>query len=143
MSGRFLTGILYGVVGFGLLATLVMMTLERQREFAVMLATGLSRRRLQAMLALESLALAALGVIMGLLLITPILVYFWANPITLSGETAQLIQEMGYDPIIPFSLAPALFIEQVEAVLMIVALCITYPQIIARRLCITTALRGG
>ncbi len=38
-GGIFLIYILYGIVGFGLFATILMTTLERQREFAVMLAT--------------------------------------------------------------------------------------------------------
>ncbi|MCV5949566.1 hypothetical protein OFN94_32650, partial [Escherichia coli] len=36
-GGIFLIYILYGIVGFGLFATILMTTLERQREFAVML----------------------------------------------------------------------------------------------------------
>ena len=68
-SGIFMILVLYGVVGFGLFATIVMMTLERRREFAVMLATGMARKKLQILVILESLFLALTGVIMGLSLI--------------------------------------------------------------------------
>lgn len=143
VSGQFLVGILYGVVGFGLLATLVMMTLERQREFAVMLASGMSRAGLQGLLLLESAAITALGVLLGLVIVMPLLLYFYGHPIELTGETAAMIREMGYEPIIPFSLAPALFAEQISAVLCIAALCLIYPLLRVQRLVVPTALKGG
>lgn len=56
--------VLYGVVGFGLFATILMMTLERQREFGVMLATGLLRSRLLALIGIESIFIGALGALL-------------------------------------------------------------------------------
>lgn len=53
-GGIFIMYLLYGVVGFGLFATLLMMTLERQREFGVMLATGMLKRKIITLIGLES-----------------------------------------------------------------------------------------
>ena len=141
-SGQFMILVLYGVVGFGLFATIVMMTLERQREFAVMLATGMPRGKLQFISLLESFFLAMTGVIMGLAITTPILLWFHANPIPLSGEIAFTMEEMGFEPIIPFSLDPELFVGQIGIVLGLLALCAGYPLLRIGRLRIMEAMKG-
>ena len=141
-SGQFMILVLYGVVGFGLFATIVMMTLERQREFAVMLATGMPRGKLQFISLLESFFLAMTGVIMGLAITTPILLWFYYNPIPLSGEIAFTMEEMGFEPIIPFSLAPELFVGQIGIILGLLALCAGYPLLRIGRLRIMEAMKG-
>ncbi len=75
VSGIFIMYLLYAIVGFGLFATLLMMTLERQREFAVMLATGLLRKKLLSLIAIESLLIGVLGITIGLVLALPILLW--------------------------------------------------------------------
>jgi ABC-type lipoprotein release transport system permease subunit len=142
VSGQFMILVLYGVVGFSLFATIVMMTLERQREFAVMLATGMPRGKLQFISVLETFFLALTGVVMGLTITTPILLWFHAHPIPLSGEIAFTMEEMGFDPIIPFSLAPELFIGQIGIVLGLLALCACYPLLRIGRLRIMQAMKG-
>ena len=123
VSGIFMILVLYGVVGFGLFATIVMMTLERRREFAVMLATGMERTKLQALVILESLFIAMSGVVMGFALALPILLWFFFHPIRLTGNLAVTMEEMGFEAIIPFSLAPALFVGQTLIVLILIILC--------------------
>ncbi|MDH3999491.1 MAG: ABC transporter permease [Desulfuromonadales bacterium] len=143
VSGQFLVFILYGVVGFGLLATIVMMTLERQREFAVMLATGMPRFKLQGLLMLESLLIALTGMGLGLLITLPILWWFYYHPIPLSGELAMMMVEMGWEPIIPFSLEPKLFVVHMLIILAILALCSLYPLVRIGRMPVMQSLRGG
>ncbi len=141
-SGQFLVLVLYIVVGFGLFATIVMMTLERQREFGVMLATGLVRSKLQLLLVLEALFLGVTGIALGMAVTWPLLLWFYFNPIPLTGDIALMMEEMGWEPIIPFSLAPELFGAQILIVLAILALCSLYPLIRIGRLRVVTALKG-
>ncbi|ELR64949.1 ABC-type transport system, involved in lipoprotein release, permease component [Photobacterium marinum] len=143
VSGIIMMYLLYGVVGFGLFATLLMMTLERQREFGVMLATGLLRRKLILLICIESLFIAIIGVVIGLLVATPVLIWFYYNPITLTGEVAEMILEMGWEPVMPVMLAPWLFIDQVVTVLVLLALCMLYPIWRIYRLDLVSALKGG
>ncbi|OQY24988.1 MAG: ABC transporter substrate-binding protein [Desulfobacteraceae bacterium 4572_35.2] len=119
ISGQFLIFVLYGVAGFGLFATIMMMTLERQREFAVM------------------------GLVLGMAVITPTLVWFYYHPIPLSGEIAMTMEEMGFEAIIPFSLDPALFVSPIVIVFCLVFVCILYPIGRLQRLAIAAALKGG
>ncbi|WP_229380951.1 ABC transporter permease [Shewanella psychropiezotolerans] len=135
--------LLYGVVGFGLFATILMMTLERQREFGVMLATGLLRPKLLGLVMLESSFISLLGIIIGLVIATPVLIWFNFYPIQLTGETAQLMLDMGWEPIIPMMLAPWLFIDQIVIVLALMLLCLIYPLWRVYRLDLVTALKGG
>ena len=142
-GGLFMMYLLYGIVGFALFATLLMMTLERQREFAVMLATGLLRIKLIMLVAIESSFIGFLGITLGLLLASPILIYLYFYPIQLTGETAQLMLEMGYKPIIPVLIAPWLFIDQILVILSLLVLCLIYPMWRLYKMDLVSALKGG
>jgi ABC-type lipoprotein release transport system permease subunit len=143
VSGQFMMYLLYGVVGFGLFATLVMMTLERQREFAVMLATGMLRSRLVVLICFESTFIGLVGCAIGIALASPIIIYFYLNPIRLGGETAQMMLEMGYEPIMPVALDPTLYVNQVAIVLVLLAICMVYPIIRLLKLKVVQGLKGG
>ncbi|MBW1889909.1 MAG: FtsX-like permease family protein, partial [Deltaproteobacteria bacterium] len=142
-SGIFMMLVLYGVVGFGLFATIVMMTLERKREFAVMLATGMARAKLQLLVILESFFIALTGVIMGFALTFPLLLWFYYHPIQLSGNLAVTMEEMGFEAIIPFSLAPELFAGQILIVMTLLIICSAYPLVRIFKLKVATALKGN
>ncbi len=141
-GGIFLMIVLYGVVGFGLFATIVMMTLERQREFAVMLAAGMLRIKVQFLVMLESIFIALTGIAMGLTITIPVLLWFYYHPIRMTGDLAMTMEEMGFEPIIPFSLAPELFIGQLLIVIFILFLCSFYPLVRIMRLKIAESIKG-
>ncbi|MFH0263741.1 ABC transporter permease [Vibrio mediterranei] len=142
-GGIFLIYILYGIVGFGLFATVMMMTLERQREFGVMLATGMVRRQLLGLLFIESAFICLLGIVIGTLLTMPVLGYFFLNPIEITGDAAQMMLEAGFEPILPVHLDPSLFMTQAVAVTLILLLCLVYPSWRLYRLNLVSALKGG
>jgi ABC-type lipoprotein release transport system permease subunit len=141
-SGQFLVLVLYGVVGFGLFATIAMMTLERQREFAVMLATGMKTATLRLLVITEAAFIALIGIGMGLAVALPVLTWFYHHPIPLTGETGEMMSSMGWEPIIPFSLSPSLFIGQGQIVLVILCLCLLYPLAQVRSISLAAALKG-
>ena len=143
VSGIFIMYLLYAIVGFGLFATLLMMTLERQREFAVMLATGLLRYKLLTLISIESLFIGLIGISLGLIIVVPILIWFSLNPITLTGETASMMLEMGYDPVIPVLFSAQLFIDQIKIVLSLLAICLIYPMWRLQKMRLVDALKGG
>lgn len=142
-GGIFLIYILYGIVGFGLFATIIMTTLERQREFAVMLATGMLRRKLIMLLVIESFFIAVIGILIGLFLSAPVLAYFYYNPIEITGEAAMAMLEAGFEPIVPVSIDPHLALNQILVVLVILFLCLLYPMARLLRLPVASGLKGG
>jgi len=126
--------ILYIIIGFGIFGTIMMMTLERRREFGVLIAVGMKRFRLGLMALAESVMLSLLGVFWGTMISLPLLTYAYYNPIRLTGEAAQAMEQFGFEPLLPFSLAPSLFVSQIVVILAIALVCTAYPVLVIRRL---------
>ena len=142
ISGMFMLGILYVVVGFGIFGTIMMMTLERRREFGVMVAVGMRRFKLGIIIFIETLLIAALGVIAGMVAASPIIYYFFLHPIRLTGETAQAMLDMNTDPVLPFALDPVIFYSQAFVVFILTLVALLYPFLVIRRLQVINAIKG-
>ncbi|MDR2424262.1 MAG: ABC transporter permease [Prevotellaceae bacterium] len=119
--------ILYVIAGFGILGTVIMLTGERRREFAVMISLGMPRRRLASVVALELLIMTLCGVAAALLITVPVAYFFALNPIEISGDMAKMYTDMGMEPVMPMSTTPSIFITQIVIVTAITALTAIYP----------------
>lgn len=140
----FMLGILYMVIGFGLFGTVLMMTLERNREFGVLLSLGMQRWQLGLVLFLETLLICLLGVVGGFLLGVPLIYWFYFNPIPLSGDMADLVEEfgMGLEPMLSFSAELDIFYTQGLVIFMLALLIGLYPLLRVMRLDILAASRS-
>ena len=67
-SAWFMYSVLILLVAFSVLNTQLMSVLERTREFGVIMALGIKPRRLALLVVLETLLMAALGLLIGVLL---------------------------------------------------------------------------
>jgi ABC-type lipoprotein release transport system permease subunit len=121
--------VLYMVVGFGILGTVLMMTNERSYEFGVLLSIGTSRLRISLMLVLETLFITFSGTIAGIVLSVPVIRYFHVNPLEFSGQAADAILEYGMEPFIRFSTDPGILFIQAGIVAVISLLIGIYPVI--------------
>jgi ABC-type lipoprotein release transport system permease subunit len=119
--------ILYVVITFGLFGTILTMMLERRREFGVLLSLGMKRSRLALVCFTESVLFTLTGVVAGMGVSLPILLYFYHNPIRLTGDMAETMIEYGFEPVMPFSLDPVVFLTQARIVLVISLLVGLYP----------------
>jgi ABC-type lipoprotein release transport system permease subunit len=126
-SGIIMLLIIYMVIGFGILGTVLMMALERTREFGMLVAIGMKRGRLRLVAILESLMLTFLGVIAGTVLGVPVLVYLHFHPIPLTGQLREMMISYGWDPVVSFSLDPMIFVWQALIVLLIALIASGYP----------------
>ncbi len=126
-GGIIMLGILYLVVAFGVFGTILMMTMERKKEFSVMIAIGMRRFKLMMIVFMETLFLGCLGIATGIVLILPVVIYFHKHPIPLSGSAAAVYQQFGIEAVIPASLNPAIFLYQGITVLCIALLSAIYP----------------
>jgi putative ABC transport system permease protein len=126
--------ILYIVIGFGLFGTILTMMLERLREFAMLLALGMKRFQLAIICLLESVFMSFTGVIAGILITFPIIYYFNRNPIPLGGELAGLMDDYGFEAVLPTSIEPTIFITQAVTVFIIALLIGSYPAYRALKL---------
>jgi ABC-type lipoprotein release transport system permease subunit len=140
-GGIIMIVILYLVVGFGIFGTVMMMTLERRREFGVLLAVGMKRSRLFFMALTEAVFLSLLGVFTGTIAAFPLMLYFTRFPYRLIGEAADVMLRLGLEPLLPLSVQPSIFISQTLAVLAIAMISALYPALVLRRLKPIDALR--
>ncbi|MBD3239591.1 MAG: FtsX-like permease family protein [Chitinivibrionales bacterium] len=141
-GGIIMIGILYMIIAFGIFGTVTMMTAERRREFGVVLAVGMQRRDLSVMLFVETVFIAILGVAAGIVASIPLLAYFAANPIRLTGDLATTMIEFGIEPVLPWSMDPSIFVNNGMVVLIVAVLCSLYPYFVIRGLEVPSALRG-
>lgn len=142
ISGMFMLGILYVVVGFGILGTMMMMTLERKREFGVMVSVGMQRHKLSIIVFLETLCIAMIGVLSGIVAATPLMYYFYINPIQLTGEAAKAMLDMNVEPVMPFALDLPIFYNQAIVVMVLTIVAVLYPLIVIHRFKVLQAIRG-
>lgn len=141
-GGFIMLGVLYLIVGFGVLGTLIMMTSERRREFGVMVAVGMQKRKLGLILFLEMLMMGLVGSVSGILGSLPLISHFVRNPIQFHGEVATFFEEYGFDPIMPARFEGSYFAGQTTIVLVIFLLAIIPPIISVLRLREIKALRS-
>lgn len=142
ISGMFMLGILYVVVGFGILGTMMMMTLERKREFGVMVSVGMQRFKLGVIIFLETVFIAIVGILSGIVIGAPIMYLLHLNPIRLSGEAAKAMQDFNVEPILPFSIELPIFYNQAIVVFILTFIAVIYPLVIIFRFNILKAIRG-
>lgn len=141
-QGIIMLGILYVVIAFGIFGTIMMMTAERIKEFGILISVGMKKWKLALVSVYETLFISFIGVAAGAIISVPILFYFRANPIPLTGEMADAIVAWGFEPILPFAVYPGMFFAQIWTVLAIAAVSAIYPVLFIRKLKPVEALRG-
>ncbi len=140
-GGLIMLGILYLVVGFGILGTVLMMTTERIREFGVVNALGMSNGNLSVMVVVEMIVLSLLAAAAGSCIALPIVLYFSNHPIKMTGEAASAMINFGVEPVLPMLLDPKIFMAQVVIVFIITMVTVLYPLLLLRKLNPVAAMR--
>jgi len=128
-GGVIMKAILYIIIAFGILGTIIMMIAERRKEMGLMVSVGMRKHKLAAILFLETVYIGIIGVVGGIIVSFPIVFYMVHNPVPLSGDAAQAMIDMGIEPLLLFSAAPKVFINQLITILIITALVSLYPII--------------
>ncbi|MFO8235227.1 MAG: FtsX-like permease family protein [Bacteroidales bacterium] len=126
-SGWILLAILYIIIAFGVFGTVMMMIVERKKEFGVMIAVGMKKFKLSVIVALEMFFIGILGLVSGMVGSMPIILYLHYNPIRLTGELAETIEMYGIEPVLPLAWQVDYFINQFVIVALIVIVAILYP----------------
>ena len=142
IGGIVILGVLYLVIGFGILGTILMMTMERKREFGIMVAVGMRRTKLAIIILIETITIGILGIISGMAVSFPIILYLTINPIKLTGEAAEAMLEYNIEPIMPFIIEPGFYINQSLTVIIITLLAGLYPIMVIGKFKVIQALQG-
>jgi len=140
-SGKVMLLILYVVVFFGILGTIIMMTAERQKEFAVMVSLGMRKSYLSVIVLIETLFLGMLGAIMGAITSEAIVLYYYDSPIQLGGEMKDIYEQFGIEAVLAFSNDIGIIINQFIIVFVLLIIAVIYPMIKIKSFKIIDALR--
>ncbi len=124
---RLLALVLYIVIGFGFFGTVLTMTMERLREFGMLLSIGMRRGRLALVACIETLFIGIVGVLTGLATAWLVVYYFHRHPIELTGDAARAVADMGWDPVLPMSFAADQFYTQGIYVFVLNMLIFLFP----------------
>jgi ABC-type lipoprotein release transport system permease subunit len=142
VSGLIMLAILYIVIAFGVFGTVMMMVSERARELAILVSVGMRKIRLLIVLGIETFLLSFIGVIAGIMGSIPLILYLLHNPIELSGDAAELYEQLSIEPILSFTADPTVFVSQALVVFCIALVTIIYPVLYIRRMDPASTIRG-
>jgi len=140
-GGIIMIMILYLVISFGIFGTLLMMINERQFEFGVLLAIGMSRLRLIGVLLVEMVFLTIGGIVAGVLLAFPVQYYFNVNPIHFSGRQAEVMESYGWEAVMASSTDLSISITHATGVLIVTLLISLYAVVVLSRIRPAEAMR--
>lgn len=121
--------VLYMLIAFGIFGTILMMTVEREREFGILTAIGMNKMPLAMMVVLENLMISLGGALGGFLLSMPVAYYFYRYPISLQGSLAEAYENFGIEPVFYFSMDAVVFYRQAIIVMLLASILSFYPII--------------
>lgn len=121
------SGILYLIIGFGLFGTILMMTVERMYEFGMLFSIGMKKGKLKIILLGETLLITLFGVVLGMVISLPLVIYLQEKPIRFSGEIAKVYEQFGFEAIFPAELDFSVFFNQSLIVLGMAVFIGLYP----------------
>lgn len=133
-NAKYVQGVLYMLICFGIFGTLLMMMVERKFEMGMLVAIGMKKIKLTLLLLIESVLTVSTGCILGIMFSIPLVYYFNRYPLKIGGETAETYERFGFEPIFPTSTDASIFIRQGIIVLIIGLILSLYPMYKAMRL---------
>ena len=139
MMGVFMA-IILGALGFGIVNTMLMVILERTRELGMLMAIGMTKRRVFMMIMLETLFLALVGALLGEVL-SMLLIYHYGNTGIDISSMAEGMESVGYSAITFPVLEAYRYIQITMMVIIIGILASIYPAIKGLKLDPAEAIR--
>jgi len=119
---------LYFIIFFGIFGTVLMMIAERKREFGVMIAIGMQKKKLKGIITIEMALLGAIGVISGMIASAPVILYFYYFPVVLAGDLGKMMEDYGWDAVMPTAWFGPYFYWQAVIVAIMVSVATLYPR---------------
>ena len=126
-SGMIMLGILYLVIAFGVFGTVLMLTAERRREFGVLVAIGMQKKKLASIMTQEMILIGLIGILAGALVASVLILYGVDHPLIFKGEMAKMFEDYGFEPKMAFWPIDTYYIWQMVIVGFMVLISIGYP----------------
>ena len=128
-------------LAFGILNTMLMAIFERVREIGVLMAVGMSKGRIFAMIILETVFLSLTGAALGMVL-SALLVYTTGSRGINLAMFAQGLEAFGLSSVIYPQLQPHFYVNLAIMVIVAAMLSALYPAMRALRLKPVEAIHG-
>lgn len=141
-SGQMFLGILYFIIFFGIIGTVMMMISERKREFGVLVAIGMKKRMLASIVLIEMVFIGFIGTVSGMIATLPLVYMFNVNPIRITGEASKMYEDMGIKAVMPAAPIDHYFTNQAMIILFMVVLACYIPLRRIRKMKIMDSLRA-
>lgn len=134
--------VVYAAIGIVILNAMLMAVFERVRELGVLKAIGVSPGGVLGLIYLETLIQTSIAIVVGVGLAIPANWYMTTKGIDLSGSMDGLtLMGSSIDPIWLSYVDTSTYVEPVVALVVIVALAVTYPALRAAFIDPITAMR--
>ncbi len=133
-GGLIMVFILYMIITFGIFGTVLMMTQERKYEFGVVISIGMKKIKLIATMVYETIFLSTFGVLLGIFLSRPLILYYHYYPLRFPEDQAVVMEEFGFEPIIPFMSTYDIPLTHGLIIFFVSALISIYPAITILRI---------
>lgn len=134
--------ILMLAMGFGIVNTMLMVVLERIREIGMLLAVGMSKKRIFLMIMLETVFLSITGGVIGIFIGSASSLYFAENGLDLTQFYGDGLASFGYDAFVYFKVSASLILTTAIMVILTGIIASVYPALKALRLNPSEALHS-
>lgn len=115
-------------LAFGILNTMLMAIFERMRELGMLMAVGMSKRRVFLMIMFESIMLTCTGAIAGMLLAYLTIQWLGNSGIDMAALGGESLSEFGYDTVVYPVITSADFMSITILVVATVLISAVYPS---------------
>ncbi len=126
LSNAIVAGIFIFALGFGMVNIMLMAVFERTREFAVLLATGMSRLKVLWLILLEAFFLGAAGAVVGLLA-SWLMITVLSNTGLPLGSVAKGLGAYGVDAVLYPTVALRYYVAIFIMVVLVSVIAALYP----------------
>ena len=132
--------IILGALGFGIVNTMLMVVLERTKELGMLMAIGMTRKRIFLMILYETVFLALVGAVVGEILSVLVIRYFGRVGIDLTSY-AEGMESVGYSAMTFPYLEPYRYLQITVLVVITAIVASVYPALKALKLEPAEAIR--
>ena len=133
--------IILAALAFAIINTMLMSVMERTREFGMLMALGMNKKKIFGMIMLETVFLSLIGGLIGLIISIVIVRYYAVNGLDLSSVAAGM-NSIGYSSRIYFRVNPVFYFISIVLVIILAILSSISPALKALKLQPATAIRS-
>jgi ABC-type lipoprotein release transport system permease subunit len=136
-------GILFVIIGFGIVNTVLMSVLHRHREFGLLQALGLTPRQTGALVLVEGLVLTTVSAVLAIGLGVFVTWYFWGDGLDFSSMMSSEMTFSGVviDPVIIPLFRVARVVQALLFILMVGGIASIYPAIRAATIDVSESMK--